>query len=376
MACDHQKRIAIIGLPFLKYKNSNPLIPALTDYISKKNDWNVVLISETTIEAFRLLNEIKCDGVLARVVSKEIAAVARGLNCPTVNISSFLENPGVPTVRRDESAIGRMCAEHLVKKGFKRFAVVEMPYSDWCYRERSRRFAECVRKATPDASISVYRVNSEPLGPEGMSRFQEWVRTLVLPCALFLNDDSVLPEIMDGCYKAGIRIPHDLAVIAACFHPDMLAIFEGKVTHPPLDADALVTRACDYLDELMRNPCKRIRTIVVPHGELVTGESTDTTAVNEPMVAKAIQYIQEHSNEKINIKVMAEDLCINRRTLERRFAKTLGGSLYQYLTLRRISCAEELLGLSPRPSLREIANRSGFYNVRHMKRALESNSDS
>ena len=71
------------------------------------------------VETFRFLRHCKCDAAIVRITNPAMRREALKIPFPLINVSSWLEDPGVPTVRHDYRAIGRLVAEHLLEKGFR-----------------------------------------------------------------------------------------------------------------------------------------------------------------------------------------------------------------------------------------------------------------
>src|SRR5262245_26152758 len=62
------------------------------------------------------------DGVLGRVEVPAHCRIAHKLRCPLVNLSASLRDPGFPSVLSDDALVGRLAADHLLERGFRRFA--------------------------------------------------------------------------------------------------------------------------------------------------------------------------------------------------------------------------------------------------------------
>ena len=204
-----------------------------------------------------------------------------------------------------------------------------------------------------------------------IKRFRTWLSTLKCPVGLFLTDDESAAQLLDACRAEGLRIPQDVAVIAAFRHVESLELCTPPLTHVDYAEDAVALEAGRCLDRLMNGEPLVQRTLYVQPRGVVARRSTDTLAVDDPLAASAAEFIREHASESINVKVIAERFPVCRRTLEGRFAKAIGLSMHQFLLRQRIARAHDLLRSAPSLPLREIASRCGFFDARHMKRALK-----
>ena len=105
-----------------------------------------------------------------------------------------------------------------------------------------------------------------------------------------------------------------------------------------------------------------IEVVGVP--EIVVRASVDTQAVDDPLVAKALQYIAMHAHEIVNINEISNALGAGRRSLEVRMRKTVGKSILDELSAVRVQTAKRLLR-NRRLSVLQVARLSGFGTQAH-----------
>lgn len=90
-------------------------------------------------------------------------------------------------------------------------------------------------------------------------------------------------------------------------------------------------------------------------------ESTlDTSLDNSPAVASTVNYIKEHSGERISLADMARMWKVSVAYLSRKFKEELGVGFSDYLSLSRLQRAETLLLEAPEMSITEVAFSCGF----------------
>ncbi len=342
---------------------------AVLRYAQEHGHWQFAFSAEASVNSFRFLRELDCDGAIVRIVSPEMREEALRVDLPMVNVSSWLEHPGVTTIRFDNEMLGRLSAEHLLERKFQRFGIVRL-HGGWLNEERARGFLASVGAAGFGDNVSIFDLQSQFFDRAEMNRFRAWASSLRPPTGIFLTDDENAPLFMEALRAEGLRIPQDVAVITGYHHPLYIRDCVPPLTHIDIDDEALALKAAQCLDRLMKgeSPPNAVNE-VQPRG-VVALRSTDTLAVDDPMVSRAVEFIREHSAENINIKVVAEQLSLQRRTLERRFAAAVGISLHQFMIRERVMRAETLLRSSTRPALSKIASQCGFFDARHMKRAL------
>jgi len=354
------RRIAVIGAPVLQAQSS--FNATLIHYASRQGHWKFVFSTEVSVQTLQFLRKFDCDGALIRVVTPTIAREAKKLSFPLVNFSSWMANPQLPTVRVDNVMMGRLAAEHLLQKGFRRFGVV-LSKGGWFIHPRHQSFLETVEAAGFGANVSTFQLRSHPADVADLKRFQSWIHGLSTPIGLFLtNDDPDAPALMDACRAAGKKIPLDVAVIASHGHPEICRSCQPPLTYVDQNEEGVALEAAKFLDRLMSGEQNAAQTIIVPSGGVVALGSTDTVAIEDREVAHAVEFIRAHIAEPINIKDVAQHFAIARRTLERRFRAAMKISLHDFQTLERVERAKDLLRSRPPLTLVEVARRCGFTN--------------
>ena len=109
-----------------------------------------------------------------------------------------------------------------------------------------------------------------------------------------------------------------------------------------------------------------------------TGEVSKDTAVpteyahsvNDPIIFKALQIIWNHSYRDFRVDDLTKVLPITRRTLERKFEKTLGYSIGTEITRCRLERAKHLLTNTGLP-VKHIALAVGFSGTDRMGKVFQ-----
>lgn len=369
-----KKRIALIGLPILQSVN-NLSNAAIARHAEESGNWRFVFSAEASVEAFRFLRTLDCDGAIVRIMNTAMLREAKKVQFPIVNVSSWLEKPGVPTVRHDYDAVGRIAAEYLLEKGFRRFGVVNTP-GGWYMEQRFRAFTRTVEKR--GAKFTSFDLKTtmpelvQPLAQSERRRFIEWVSTIKRPAALVLMDDWDAPILMDLCNEAGYGIPRDLVMIATGCHSEVLPLCRVPLSAVQEDQELQARLAVSCLDVLMSDKKPRETMINVPPLGVVERASTATMAIEDHEVAHAVEFIRGHGFEPINVADVSGRVRISRVTLERRFRQVMGVTMHEYLTELRIRRAKELLKSDGPPSLQSIAQQCGLADRRRLNQVFIS----
>ena len=367
-----QKRIATIGLPVFQSIN-NTMCVAVARHAEETGRWRFVFSAEASVAAFKFLRTLDCDGAIVRITSEAMKREAKKIKFPLVNVSSWLADAGVPSVRHDYAAIGRMAAEHLLEKGFRRIGCVIVPGGNFI-QERFMAFSETLKAHGLKPQLFHLRTTQpalpQPITAEERRRFADWVRTIQTPAAVALMDDWDAPELMAACREVGLEIPRDLVMITTCNHSEVLPQCPVPLSASLENHELLGRLAVACLDDLMSGQRLENFTVTVPPLGVAERASTATMAIEDREVAHAVEFIRAHGFEPINISDVLTRVNISRVTLERRFRQVIGDTPHEYLVKHRIHRAQELLLQNPPPSLQAISKSAGFQDRRRLNQVF------
>jgi len=362
-----RRRIAVVGLPMLQSVHNLGSV-AIANYAERRGNWRFVFGAEATVEAFRFLRQVDCDGAIVRILSPAMKREALKVGVPLINVSSWLEDPGVPTVRHDYKTCGRLAAEHLLEKGFRQFGCVLVPGG--CIPRRYGTFLETLQARGLNASV--FHLFDQPpllrgaISSAARNRFVAWLQSLARPAALVLMDDWDAPALMHACQEAGFEIPRDLAVISIGIHSETLALCPVPLSAVQEDHETQMRQVVENLEQMMSGRRFGGKLIEVPPLGVFERASTATLAVADEGVARALEFIRANRGKPINITTVVDAVGISRTTLGRRFRDETGQTPHEYLIQQRVRLAQDLLLAKPEPTLNKISKACGFPNRRRL----------
>lgn len=111
--------------------------------------------------------------------------------------------------------------------------------------------------------------------------------------------------------------------------------------------------------------------ILIPPLGVVRRQSTETLAIDDPVVAATIRNVRDHLDEPFGVERLLEASGVSRRQLEGRFQKSMGASPYTVITKLRIDRARQLLVAPGRRTLTDIAATCGFHDLRRFRLTFE-----
>jgi len=123
--------------------------------------------------------------------------------------------------------------------------------------------------------------------------------------------------------------------------------------------------AARLLDDLMSGrPAPRDPVYLPPLG-IVTRQSTDTLAIDDPAVAAALGFIRAHAVEEIHVSHVAAQAVSSRRMLEYKFRELVGRTILEEIRRVRLQRVKDLLRDTDL-AMPAIARQSGFSTPQRM----------
>ena len=101
------------------------------------------------------------------------------------------------------------------------------------------------------------------------------------------------------------------------------------------------------------------RTVVTSPLGIVTRQSTDTLAIHDSNLVKALNFIRRSPAQLIHVGDVARHAGVSRRVLERHFLQTLGRAPAEEIRRVRLERAKQLLVETNLP-IPEVADAAGF----------------
>lgn len=340
------------------------LLQGVVHYIREHRPWSFHLMEQGRgDDPPSWLAGWKGDGLIARIETPRIARAVVKTGLPAVDLSAARLVPHLPWVETNDEEIARLAADHLLERGFRRFAFCGDPRFNWS-TWREKHFA--AHLALSGHACAVFR----PQGPGGdvaaeARELTRWLQDLPKPVGIMAGYDIRGEQILNACRAAGLAVPDEVAVIGV--DDDALLC---ELASPPLssvipNAHRAGYEAAELLDRLMAG--KKVAAaarLISPLG-VAARQSTDVLAVDDRDVARAVQYIREHACEGINVSDVLRVVPLSRRVLEQRFQRLLGHSPHGEILQVRLNRVKQLLSQTDLP-LYVIAERTGFEHIEYL----------
>lgn len=290
------------------------------------------------------------------------------LNLPVVNVSG-IELAGVdfPRVSTDQGAASALAAEHLLTRGFRNFAYFALVGIEYVSAHR-RAFEAALADAGCACSIFEVPPNlgAEPDWNLDIKRIGSWLAAQPKPVAAFVWNTSSARELLYACSSVGLSVPLEVAVLSGSDDDLFCEIAPVPISAVRLPAREIGYRAAKELEAMIRDPGNPPPADVrIPPLGVRVRQSTDTLAIQDTIMVKALQFIRSEVGAHITVEDVAKYTGICRRNLESKFRTELGFSPAEEIRRVRVNRAIELLRLS-NLSINEVAARAGFKSAEYM----------
>jgi LacI family transcriptional regulator len=344
------------------------LVVGIGRYAAEHGPWSIYHEDRGLLDPLPpVLKGWQGDGIMARSVRKADLKKLLATRLPVVELfADFALSP--PAVCPNEETIGRLAADHFLDRGLHDVAYFA---DEWAWWSNTR--GEAFRRALEDSGRSYqYHELQPPRGSKkriGESSLTRWLESLPKPCGVFAAGDIFAVQVTNACRRAGIAIPTQIAVLGVDNDPVCCS-----VSFPPLSSIELNGRRVGYvaaalMARMMAGESPPNEPLLVEPGQVITRESTDIMAVEDPDVAQAIRLIREHACRGLRASEVAEAVGLSRRALQQRFQRVLQRTPKEELMRVQIERAKMLLGQTDL-GVEQISRQSGFARFEYFVRAF------
>ncbi len=309
------------------------------------------------------------DGVIARVGFSELSTQLKELGVPVVNVSAIsLPDTHFPRIITNLDEVAEMAANHFLDSCFRHYAYFSLLGLDYVEEHK-----EAFRKRVERAGFTCQVFDAEPqLGapePEWMTdlgRLADWLIALPKPVAVLTWNTSGAREVLYACAHGGLKVPEEVSVMSGSDDNLFCKVAPVPISAVNAAAEEIGFRAAEKLDSLMAHPqtTSHEDVLVSPLG-IVVRQSTETLAVDDPALVRALRFIREDPARAMSVDEIAAHTGLCRRVLEQRFSRLLGRSPLTEIRRVRVELAIHLLQTT-QLSVAAVAQRAGFNTAEYM----------
>ncbi len=343
----------------------------ILQYARPTKDWAFIHCGQDNIRNDLARRDGLFDGGIGEFGRPDLWAAARKAVFPVVSLYGGRGLAGLPTVGVDDREIGRMAARHLMEQGHKNFAYFGLKARGFSYGRWAGYCSELKKhgfrpnafkyfKSYPDPHVTPMVYVTDELS------FTGWIKTLPKPCGIFCCDDMRAEWVSVECHNLRLRVPDDVSILGVD-DDDVHCI--SAVPH--LSSIRLPVRQAGYeaakmLDRIMESARKtKCQRILFPPEKVVSRESTDLLAMENPQLVKALKFIRANAHAgNVSVADVVAQTSYCRRILETKFRDAFGRTIFQEIRRVQVEQAKKLLRETV-DTMESIADVTGWGSASH-----------
>lgn len=351
-------------------------VQGIISYFSRHTAWDI--FRNALLQPFVSVDQLEGwegDGIIGEVRDQETADLIEAMGIPFVNTASVDMGDRFPSVMLDNRLIGKMAAEHLLKRKIDQFVFVAADRL-WLFQERFHGFNETVTQAGGECISLFYQgtVQAEPHYPSDfldVNVLCEVVQKLSFPVGIMAASDEIGFLMLEACRKQGIRSPEEVSLIGVNNDTGLFCeLASPTMSSVDVSAEEVGFTAAQMLDDLMEGRPLEKRSILIPPRQIVMRDSTDMIRTKTPEVAGALRFIRRHEHEFIGVIDVMNVIPVSRRWLELKFREEVGWGIYHEIRRVHVERAKQLFQTTDWP-VERVMQESGFKTMPQLDAAFE-----
>lgn len=289
---------------------------------------------------------------------------------PSVTLGANHVRGVLPSVQEDNAAMGRLAAEHFVRRGFRHFAWVSLPRGR-VQRERRAGFERALEGLGRRCHVLEWAA-SRGRGSDRWADCRQWLerelRLLPKPLAIFALDDLLAIDVVEACLASGMAVPGEVSVLGVGNMQLACECAQVPISSIDEDAGGIAYAAAQMLEGLMDGEKPAVRQKVLPLRGLVVRRSTEAYASSHPAVVRALEWMELHYRGSVSMAQVAAAAGTSVRALHYAFQADLQTTPARHLQRIRLERARQLLSQGGR-KIGAVAEEAGFGTMRNLHRA-------
>lgn len=313
------------------------------------------------------LKDWGANGIIAHVKDAATARKIKETGLPA--IVKGLKIEGYPLIATDNQTIGIMGAEHLLDRGFRRFAYCGFDDLYWS-AERGEAFVKRLKQESFDVFLyQMPKAKSQRAWNKEIAYMASWLESLPKPIGVMACVDDRSQHVLQACKMAALDVPTEIAILGVDNDELVCQLANPQLSSIALAAERAGYEAAELLDRLMAGEEMSGRIVLTSPTHVVRRQSTDVMAMEDRMVAKAIHYIHSHASEPIQVADVVAAVPISRRALQKRFQTTMGRTILDEIRHTRVELVAKMLTDTNLP-IAQIALACGYPGIDHIARSF------
>ncbi len=324
---------------------------------AKENRWSVIfdfaMVHQWSSES------LKVDGILCMIgPERKAAEIIKKMKVPTVVLNNSDEGllAGFPRVMINDHECGRLAADYFLGLGYKNFLTVGKKRRTF-FRERIRSFVDTVEtKGNTVESVwigeSLSRANMQHPIELALKRAKK-------PVAVYVPADVTSVHVISCALALGLHVPEEVSVLGTDNQEMICDYAPVPLSSIRVGISGLGYEGGKLLDKVMNGKAHKSAVKVLAPIEIVVRQSTNSVAVPDIRVARAIRFIEDNLDKSISVGEVAAHVELSSTILSQLFRQHLNRSIIKEINRSRIEKAKSLLRSGNFPA-KKVAAACGF----------------
>ena len=347
---------------------SGSRLPGVAHY-AKEHGWNLMVQDRLGYQppVWRgdgMLVTLRTDAATADLVKR-----VRRNGMPVVDLTVNRPDIQLPRVTSDHAAIGRLAAEHFAARDFRHTAWFSLGWTH-VHTLRFDALAATCRRLGMDAPLKWTYTDMAPAAHLG--NWRTFARTLGArlvsapkPLAVLTYDEADAVRLLAVCQEQSISVPEEVAILSIGNDPILCENQSVTLSSIDQNLERGGYEAAALLDRLMDGKAPPRTPLLVPPAGIVARQSTDTRAVADPTLRRALELLGANLARPYGADQLAAALGLPRFKVDRLFASGLGRSVGDELLRQRLARVKLLLK-RPELTVASIARQTGFCHAAYL----------
>ena len=312
--------------------------------------------------ALQWARQWKADAIIGRWDDSKMHLLDK-LEVPVVLQNNKSRSDFFSNLTGDYDNTGKMAAEYFRKKLYTEYAFFGIKDIVWS-EERCEGYRREVEK-----NNGHFYSYMEPITGDDREMIKEWLEKLPKPVALFCCDDAHALFITETCKIAGIRVPEDIAILGVDDDDLLCSISDPTISSIQMDVENGGSMTCKLLHQQLMSRDKRPFNVSISPLGIKERSSTSALNIVDPHVLKLVRTIDNSYSQELKMEELLQTVPLSRRSIEMRFKKATGQTIYQYLLSVRVEHFAYLITTTDR-SYVDIAYEVGFRDLTNVSRTF------
>jgi LacI family transcriptional regulator len=342
------------------------LLRGIGRYAVARESWSLYVDLRELMATPQWLDSWRGDGIICRATTPELAAQLKRKRLPTVDLADVHGDLGLPHIWTDNATVGRLAATHLLERGFRQFGFCGFLGHDWA-RRRREGFTAALQESGCSADILElpWETTRKHSWEQQQQEIAAWLARLPKPVGVLAANDMRGQHVLDACRRHGLAVPEEVAVIGVDNDELLCQLCDPPLSSVAPNPERIGYDAAALLDRLMQGEKPTEREWLIPPLGVVTRQSSDVLAIDDPLVSAAVRLIRERACARLSVDDVLKAVPLSRSVLERRFRKYLQRSPQEEIRWVQLKRVKQLLAETDL-ALANIADLAGYDHAEYL----------